>query len=206
MDWREEYFQNPRLHKAISRLEKLGADIEYVRWLAELVRHADAFSKSPPIRRITVQLPPEPALSAAAELAKAQSGDFDVKVAALRAQLERGQWYASRHIDPGVRKSASENTEAQFRRLIVDAYIRVAIELAKNGKVDPAPDNLYAPNPKSPGSLALGTSNMISMLETRAASTKEPTPASAQSWQTVRYLGYIFSSRAERASKANEEK
>ena len=57
-DWREDYFENPKLHKALGRLEKLGADIEYVSWLACLVRRADESHRPRPIKSVTVRVPP----------------------------------------------------------------------------------------------------------------------------------------------------
>jgi hypothetical protein len=88
-DWRDRYFENRKLANAIARLEKLGADTEYVSWLIELVRRADThIRKPPPIKRVTAHLSPWPAISGAAQLASAKSPhDFGVKVGELRYEL-----------------------------------------------------------------------------------------------------------------------
>ncbi len=165
-DWREQYFENTKLFKALANLEKLNVDMEYVTWLMELIWLEDNFHTPRALKNMTVHLPPWPATSGAAELAKARSShEFAVKAVELRSQLERGDWQSGSHLNPNILWSASRHLEQDIRRLIVDAYMRTAIQLAKSGKVQPAPEHPYGSSPHSPYILAPLTSNALVSLK-----------------------------------------
>src|ERR1044071_782909 len=175
-DWREDYFKNPKLHRALARLEKLGADTEYILWLAELVQRADVRHERRPLKRVTVHLPASVALSGAAFLAGTEDRyEFGLRVGELRARFERGQWYGAGDDQwhPSTHDESSRLQYAEMHRLIVNAYMSTAIELAKSGKVKPFPHNPYEGVEHSPAAFAPLTANMLFRLQDAADSTKK---------------------------------
>jgi hypothetical protein len=147
-DWREQHSKNYKLFKALVELNKLNVDMEYVTWLMELIRLEESFDAPRALKDITVHLPPWPALSGAAELAKARSRhESDVKEGELRSQLERGDWQSGSHLNPNILSSASRKLEQDIRRLIVEAYMRKAIQLAESREVEPAPEHPHGTSP-----------------------------------------------------------
>lgn len=114
------------------------------------------------------------ALSGAAFLAGAKDRhELELRESELRTRFASGWWYgADKRWHQSSYTESCQRHEIEMRRLITNAYMNTSIELAKSGKVKPLSDNPYQGDGRSPGALALGTSNMLWRLQDGADSTK----------------------------------